>query len=137
MSMLNPHYDLSHEAKVNPNRKAAKFNDPEVYETVRRLYEDENRTLEYIKSSVIISHSKLVTMIKGFKKRPHRKVMCRFTLYCLLFEHGLNNKQAAQAMGTHHSSICRALRRPVPDFDKKYDKWKREHTKWRLSLRKA
>lgn len=125
------------QSKVKQNVQNCKFNDPEVYEMVRRLYEDENQTLDYITANVIISRTKLKTMIKGFKKRKHRNHVCRFTLHCLLYEHGLTNKQAAQALGIHHSSICRILRRPVSDFRTKYDRWKREHTKWRESLRKG
>ena len=120
--------------KVDQNKKACKFNDPDVYNLVKDLYENGTK-LDVITENVLISRTKLKTMIKEFKKPAAKNRICVFTAHCLIFEHGLNYVETARILGVHPSSLTRARKRQIPDFKKKYKKWKEDHTKWRKSLR--
>ena len=91
-----------------------------------------------ISAQLSISKTHLTRFTKDWEKVfVDDRAIDVFAAHCLLTEHGLSKAEAARCLGIYHSSLCRALKREEQNIKDNYDNWKKEHTKWRLSIRKA
>jgi hypothetical protein len=122
-------------ARVFPYKNATKYNDAAVHNEILKLW---NRGISRgeIGRRLNLSKTQLTRITKNWVKvYEDKRYIDVFIAHCLITEHGFTRKEAAQAFGVHHSSMCRALNKEKDLIDKHYEQWKGAYVKWRRSLK--
>jgi hypothetical protein len=122
-------------ARVFIYKNATKYNDAAVHNEILKLW-NTGVSIGEIGRKLSLSKTQLTRITKNWtKKYEDKRYIDVFIAHCLITEHGFTRKEAAQAFGVHHASMCRALNREKALIEEYYEQWKGAHVKWRRSLK--